>query len=186
MRCLVLAAVAVLLALPAQAQIGIEVLIRRPLAEAAREGNVESVRQQLATGVTANQLDLDNRPALALAAINGNAEIAKLLLDARAMPDLRDREGRTALMWASERGHAGVVQTLIAGRANLNLIERSTSATALMLAAREGHLRVVEALVQAKADLTPTDATGRTALAIAETSNRRAVADYLRRNGAPR
>ncbi len=186
MRRFFLAAVAVLLAVPAHAQLGIEVLIRRPLAEAAREGNVDVVRQQLLAGAPANQLDLDNRPALSLAAQNGNAEIAKMLLDARATPDLRDREGRTALMWASERGHVGVVQTLIAGRANLNLIERSTSSTALMLAAREGHLRVVEALVQAKADLTPTDATGRTALAIAEASNRRNVADYLRRNGAPR
>jgi ankyrin repeat protein len=80
----------------------------------------------------------------------------------------------------------GVVQALIAGRANLNLIERSTSSTALMLAAREGQLRVVEALVQAKADMTPTDATGRTALALAETANRRSVVEYLRRNGAPR
>jgi uncharacterized protein len=186
MRRHILAVFAVLLALPAQAQIGIEVLIRRPLAEAARDGNIDGVRQQLLAGVSANQLDLENRPALVLAAINGNAEIAKMLLDGRATPDLRDREGRTALMLASERGHLGVVQTLIAGRANLNLIERSTSSTALMLAAREGHLRVVEALVQAKADLTPTDATGRTALAVAEASNRRNVADYLRRNGAPR
>lgn len=183
---LVLAVFAVLLALPAQAQIGIEVLIRRPLAEAARDGNADGVRQQLLAGVSANQLDLDNRPALVLAALNGNAEIAKLLLDGRATPDLRDREGRTALMLASERGHVGVVQTLIAGRANLNLIERSSSATALMMAAREGHLRVVEALVQAKADTTPTDATGRTALAIAEAANRRTVVDFLRRNGAPR
>lgn len=177
---------AVLLAVPAQAQIGIEVLIRRPLAEAVREGSVDGVRQQLIAGISANQLDLDNRPALVIAAVGGNAEIAKMLLDARATPDLRDREGRTPLMWASERGHVGVVQALIAGRANLNLIERSTSSTALMLAAREGHLRVVEALVQAKVDLTPTDATGRTALAIAEAANRRAIADYLRRNGAPR
>jgi len=151
-----------------------------------REGSVDGVRQQLLAGISANQLDLDNRPSLVLAAMSGNAEIAKLLLDSRATPDLRDREGRTPLMWASERGHLGVVQALIAGRANLNLIERSNSATALMLAAREGHLRVVEALVQAKADMTPTDATGRTALALAETSNRRAVADFLRRNGAPR
>lgn len=186
MRRFILAVVFVLLALPAQAQIGIEVLIRRPLAEAVRDGNVEGVRQQLLAGVSANQLDLDNRPSLVTAAMIGNAEIAKMLLDGRATPDLRDREGRTPLMWASERGHVGVVQALIAGRANINLIERSSSSTALMIAAREGHLRVVEALVQAKADMTPTDATGRTALAIAEAANRRAVVEFLRRNGAPR
>jgi uncharacterized protein len=186
MRLLALLFVALLLAVPAQAQIGIEVLIRRPLAEAVRDGSIDGVRQQLVAGVSANQLDLDNRPALVIAAINGNADIVKLLLDSRATPDLRDREGRTALMWASERGHTAAVQALIAGRANLNLIERSASATPLMLAAREGHLRTVEALVQAKADLTPTDATGRTALAIAEAANRRSVVEYLRRNNAPR
>jgi ankyrin repeat protein len=186
MRILVLLLIALLFAPAASAQIGIEVFIRRPLAEAAREGSLEGVRQHLIAGISANQLDLDNRPALVIAATNGNADIVRLLLESRATPDLRDREGRTALMWASERGHTAAVQALIAGRANLNLIERSNSSTALMIAAREGHLRTVEALVQAKADMTPTDATGRTALALAETANRRTVVEFLRRNNAPR
>lgn len=169
----------------AQAQLGIEVLQRRPLAEGARDGNIELVRQQIAAGTSTNQLDLDFRPAIVLAAISGYTDIAKLLLDSRANPDLRDRPGRTALMWAADRGHLQVVNVLIAGRANLNLIERGTGSTALMIAAREGHLRIVEALVQARADLSMSDATGRTVLAVAEAANRRAIVEYLRRNNAP-
>jgi len=178
----------VLLLVPAlaHAQIGIEILQRRPLAEAARDGNIDGVRLHIAAGITTNQLDLDFRPALVNAAAGGHTEIVKLLLEQRATPDLRDRTGRTALMWAAERGHVGAVNELIAGRAGLNLVERGSGSTALMLAARAGHLRAVEALVQARADLTPSDSTGRTALAIAESENRRQVAEYLRRNNAPR
>ena len=127
-----------LLVLPtmAHAQLGIEVMQRRPLAEAARDGNIDGVRQQIAAGVTTNQLDLDFRPALVNAASGGFADIVRLLLEQRATPDLRDRTGRTALMWAAERGHTAAVAALIAGRANLNLIERGTGSTALILAAR--------------------------------------------------
>jgi ankyrin repeat protein len=186
-RMRMIAALLVLLLTPAaaSAQIGIEIMQRRPLAEAARDGNIEGVRQQIAAGTPVNQLDLDFRPAIVVAAANGHADIVKLLAENRANVDGRDRGGRTALMWASERGHVAVVEALIAARANLNLDERGTGSTALMMGAREGHLRVVELQVRAGADLTRTDATGRTVLAVAESANKRPVAEFLRRNKAP-
>jgi|JI10StandDraft_1071094.scaffolds.fasta_scaffold1278761_1 ankyrin repeat protein len=170
----------------AHAQLKIEVLHRRPLAEAARDGNIEVLRAQIAANVSPNQQDLEFRPAIVNAAANGHTEAVRILLEAKANPDYRDRTNRTALMWAAERGHVASVQLLIAGKAGLNLDERGTGMTALMIAAREGHLPVVEALVRAGADMKVADVTGRTALAQAEATNRRQVVEFLRRNNAPR
>ena len=169
-----------------EAQFKIEVLQRRPLAEAARDGNIDALKAQLAANVTPNQFDLENRPAIANAAANGHTEAVRLLIEAKANPDNRDKTNRTALMWAAERGHVAIVRLLIAARANVNLDERGTAQTAIMIASREGHLSIVEALLQAGADLSRTDVTGRTALAQAEAANRRQVVDFLRRHNAPR
>ncbi|MBI3505951.1 MAG: ankyrin repeat domain-containing protein [Proteobacteria bacterium] len=170
----------------AHAQLQIEVLHRRPLAEAARDGNLDVLRAQIAANVSPNQQDLEFRPAIVNAAANGHTEAVRMLLEAKANPDYRDRVTRTALMWAAERGHVGPVQQLIAGKANVNLDERGSGMTALMIAAREGHLPIVEALVRAGADMKVADVTGRTALALAESANRRQVVEFLRRNNAPR
>jgi len=170
----------------ASAQLSIELLHRRPLAEAARDGNLELLRQQIAANVSPNQLDLEFRPAIVNAAANGHVDAVKLLLEARANPDARDRSNRTALIWAAERGQTAVITTLLAGKANPNLDERGTGNTPLLIAARDGHLRIVEALVHAGADVTRTDVTGRTALDLALANNRRLVADFLRRQGVKR
>jgi ankyrin repeat protein len=170
----------------ARAQLTIDILHRRPLAEAARDGNLDLLRQQIVANVSPNQLDLYFRPAIVNAAANGHHEAVKLLLDARANPDARDRSNRTALIWAAERGHVAVVTTLLAGKANPNLDERGTGNTPLMIAARDGHLRIVEALVHAGAEVGRTDVTGRTALDLALANNRRPVAELLRRQGAKR
>jgi ankyrin repeat protein len=170
----------------ADAQMTIDILHRRPLAEAARDGNIEALKAQIAANVSPNQLDLDFRPGIVSASANGHADAVKLLIAAKANPDARDRMNRTALMWAAERGHLAVIQALVAGKANLNLDERGTGMTALMIAVREGHQPAVEALVRAGSDLSRTDVTGRTALAHAEAANRRQIAEFLRRNNAPR
>ena len=121
---------------PAAAQMKIEVLHRRPLAEAARDGNIDVLKAQIAANVSPNQQDLEFRPAIVAAAANGHVEAVRILIAAKANIEGRDKGSRTGLMWASERGHVGVVRVLLDARADVNAEERSTRMTPLMLAAR--------------------------------------------------
>lgn len=90
---------------PGRAQMTIELLSRAPVADAARAGDVRTLRSLLAAGQSANGIDIERVPAIILAAQGGHAEAVELLLANGARVDVRDRDGSTALFQAAQRGH---------------------------------------------------------------------------------
>eukprot|EP00808_Paulinella_micropora_P002879 g63606.t1 len=67
------------------------------LAQEARNGNLQRVKDLLAQGVSADSKDRYGRPALVNAGANGHTAVAEALLTARANVNATDRRGKTAL-----------------------------------------------------------------------------------------
>jgi ankyrin repeat protein len=85
-----------------------------PLQEAARTGNVETVRLLLEAGARPNAGGRGAAPALSMAAIYGHVEVVQLLLAAGADPRALDDKGLTALQHAQSFGHGQIVGILSA------------------------------------------------------------------------
>lgn len=59
------------------------------------EGDLDGIKELLASGADVNYRDIDNRTALHVAACQGYVDVAKLLLEKGAQVDLKDRWGGT-------------------------------------------------------------------------------------------
>ena len=83
------------------------------LAEAARDGSLEVVRDLLDVGTDPDSEDGESRTGLILASGGGHIEVVDELLDRGANPEAKDRDGYTGLMLAASRGHIEVVRKLV-------------------------------------------------------------------------
>ena len=89
--------------------------------EAAGSGDVERVKQYIASGGDLNQKEPSGgNTALRLAALLGHAEVAVALIDAGAEVDIPDNDGTTALSTAAFFCHEEIVQALLAKGADVN------------------------------------------------------------------
>ena len=95
----------------------------KDIREAARQGNIEAVKQYLAAGTDVNAKDDLRFTPLHVAAQQGHdrcKEIVELLIAAGADVNVKDGEsGATPLHEAAEEGHKEVVELLIANGANV-------------------------------------------------------------------
>ena len=114
--------------------------------EAARKGDVASLRAMLERGAKVNARDDHDDTALTWAATQGHAQACRLLLGAGADADARQYDGATALMLAADRGHLDVVEALVEAKADLNLKHPGEYISALDFAARAGHKPIVDYL----------------------------------------
>jgi ankyrin repeat protein len=81
--------------------------------DAAIEGDLAAVEQQLRNGVDVNLVSEYGCTALIWAAWNGRIEIVNALLAHGADVNLANTYGYTALMYAAKNGHAPVVEALL-------------------------------------------------------------------------
>ena len=89
--------------------------------EAAGSGDLERVKQYIASGGDLNQKEPSGgNTALRLAALLGHAEVAVALIDAGAEVDIPDNDGTTALSTAAFFCHEEIVQALLAKGADVN------------------------------------------------------------------
>ena len=155
------------------------------VADAAKAGDVATLKTLLKQGADVNAAHGDGMTALHWAASNGDAAMAQMLLSAGANIRATTRLGGiTALHIASQAGHAQVVAALIAGGADVNLAT-ATGATALMLAARGGSVDTATRLIETGADINAKEkAFGQTALMIAAGLDRADVVKLLLSRGA--
>ena len=97
-----------------------------------KKGDVASVRDLLARGVTPNAKDKDGGLALFLAIGKNRAEIIQALLDSGANVNEKDEDGDTPLMIAGICGRAEIVQELLARGADVNAKDRGGHAVLLL------------------------------------------------------
>ncbi len=158
-----------------------------PVADAAMQGDAETVRALLAQGADVNEAQGDGMTALHWAARNRDADLARTLLEAGADVGAGTRIGHyTPLHLASEAGSAEVVDVLLgAGADPMARIVGAGSPTPLHFAAAAGSERAVEALVAAGADVNAAEqAWGQTPLIFAASKGRTEAVRALLEAGA--
>jgi ankyrin repeat protein len=134
------------------------------LVEAAKEKDLETLRNLLKAGADVNTRRADGATALLWAAHWDQLEMADLLLRAGANVSEAEDRGVTPLALACENRSAAMVAKLLDAGANPNTAQMS-GVTPLMIGARTGELRVVKALLARRADVSVAiPATGQTAL----------------------
>ena len=151
-----------------------------PLALAAREGNVETVRILVNAGADVDAISGDGKTPLALAIFNGNYDVASFLVDSKADVNKADAQRFTPLFWAVDRRNMEtapnfpwmvtadpmpLIHKLLDAGANPNALVNNTPrarmregsprivfATALMRAAFAADLELVKLLLERGAD----------------------------------
>lgn len=122
------------------------------LFEAAREGDVEGVKELLGAGANASaKIEGDGSPLMG-AAEAGRVDILRLLLDAGADPNGVVEGDGSPLIKAAQRGVLEQVQLLLDRGADVNLAVPGDE-NPLMGAAEGGHLAIVQLLVAKGADI---------------------------------
>ena len=88
--------------------------------EAAKQGNLEAVKQHLADGADVNAKDKYGLTPLHHAAWQGRNEIVELLIANGADVNAKDVDGGTPLHYAAWQGRNEIVELLIANGADVN------------------------------------------------------------------
>ena len=156
-----------------------------PVADAAMQGDIDTVRSLLRQGMDVNAAQGDGMTALHWAAFTDNVDIARMLSYAGANMEAATRiNAMTPLVLAARNGSGAMVAALIEGGADANGT-MATGTTPLMFAAAAGSFGAVEALLDAGADANATEiAQGQTPLMFAASYDRGGVIKILVDRGA--
>ena len=154
--------------------------------EAAKVGNIESVKQYLDAGGDVDAKDKYEWTGLSWAAAEGQNEIVDLLIAKGADVNAKDYRVRTPLHSAAAHGHKEVAKLLIIHGADvnakgLNPLSESSSGTPLHDAAFINHQEIIELLIASGADVNAKTKNGFTPLDVSSESG---TAGYLREQGA--
>ncbi len=157
-----------------------------PVPDAARNGDIELVRQLLQQGADVNDAHGDGMTALHWAAEANDRTLAETLLYAGANLEAGTRIGDyRPLHIASRKGHADVVRVLLDAGADHGAASRNSGVLALHLAAASGSVPTVQALLDAGADPNAREGSwDQTPLVFAAAENRVAVIQALLSAGA--
>ena len=135
-----------------------------PLMQAARLGNVETIRALLAGGADPNAKEKNGeQTALMWAVAERHSKVTEELVRNKVDVNARSKNGATALMFAA-RGDAESTRILLAAGADPNLQIPDWGGTALIIASTMGKLPVVEVLLDKGTDPNIRDNNGFTAL----------------------
>lgn len=115
------------------------------MSKAAGKGNLDAVKEMLASGTDPNEADDNGVTALHQAAAKGQLEVVKALVEAGADIDQAEYDGDTPLINASEFGHVEVVAYLVDRGADITA-ESSKGQLAIKHARKRRHREVVAIL----------------------------------------
>ena len=148
---------------------------------AARQGDVDTVRDLLGSGVPIGFKDPSGWTALRWSASEGQEDVLALLVDHGAhedeveavgdAPAAEGGGGGSSLHWAAYKGHTRLVWRLLTCKPKLNPKALDTeSNTPLHLAAASGHLLILETLLSQGVDVSIKNAYGNTASTLSTSS----------------
>lgn len=154
------------------------------VAAAARTGDIEAVKKELAAGANVNAPEADGTSALLWAAYQSSPELVQLLLKAGADVNAANSFGVTPLLQAARYGDAATISELLKAGADLKKAERDGE-TPLMAAARAGSVAAVKSLIEHGADVNARESLqDETALMWATADGHLDVVDALLKAGA--
>jgi ankyrin repeat protein len=124
-----------------------------PIHEAAKRGDIQTVRDLVQKGVKINE-DLDEYDATALhwSAVKGHRDVAEFLIGKGAIVDQKNRDGDTALHLAVAFGQKDVVQLLLSKSANIDE-RRREGTTPLYIAVGRNRKDIAELLIASGAEI---------------------------------
>ncbi|KAH9127103.1 hypothetical protein AeMF1_002545 [Aphanomyces euteiches] len=155
----------------------------KKLLEAAKAGNLESVRKLLNDHADVNFNDENGRTVLHWASWLGRFVVIKELLARGASVNAASNNGETALHVASLHGHSEVVNALLARGASVDAT-RYDAWTALHLASKYGRLDIVKELLARGASVDLANNDGWTALHLASREGHLDIVKELLARGA--
>ncbi len=131
---------------------------------AAKNGNIEAVKQHLTAGTDANvKGGLGNfSTPLTVATMNGHSEIAKLLIAKGVDINAPDDGGWTPLHFAAWDGNKEITELLIAKGADVNA--KNKDEETVLHVVGNGNKEIVELLIAKGVDVNAKDNLGRTSL----------------------
>ena len=155
------------------------------IAEAAKNGDIATVRALLNEQADPNVPMLDGSTALHWAANEGDLELAELLIDGGANPNAITRNGVTPITLAAIKGSAGMLELLLDTGVDANGDALLNGETPMMLASRTGSTDAVRVLLDYGADIRRAESIrGTTALMWAVAENHSEVTQLLIDRGA--
>jgi cytohesin len=149
--------------------------------DAAKAGNIEAVKQHLATGADVNAKGNGERTPLHYAATK---EITELLIANGADVNAKDNLEFTPLHLAAEDGHKETAESLIAAGADVNAKNVLGGTPLLHLAAGHGQPEIVKLLTAKGADVNARNSIGGTPLHYTALRGRKEIAELLIAKGA--
>jgi len=151
---------------------------------AAKAGDHQALRAELARRVDVNTAEADGTTALHWTVRSGDQEATALLLRAGANVNASNRYGMTPLPLAAMNGDQAMVETLLKAGADPNLTV-GQGETPLMVASRTGNVSIVKALLASGAHVNAQEgAFGQTAVMLAAIENHGEVVGALAEAGA--
>jgi ankyrin repeat protein len=127
-----------------------------PLIEAAKKGDVATVRALIAKRADVNEPARDGSTALLWAAYQSDLPMTQALIAAGAKPNTPNKYGITPLLQASRTGAAPIIQALLRAGGDLK-VTHTEGETPLMASAYSGNVEAVRLLLEAGADVNATD-----------------------------
>ncbi|KAK8934862.1 putative E3 ubiquitin-protein ligase XBOS33 [Platanthera zijinensis] len=157
----------------------------RPLADAAKSGDVNALRVALDNHVGSIDDPIeDGDSVLHLCCLYGSLSCVRLLLERGANSEVKDEEGAIPLHDACAGGYTEIVEFLINSAGNSSFVKRTLETTdtegdtPLHHAARGEHLNVVQLLLSMGASPLVTNISGKTPAELADPgTNARRVLD---------
>lgn len=155
-----------------------------PVADAAMNGDLGSVKTLLGQKADVNAPQADGATAIQWAAYMNNLALADVLIKGGANVKLANHDGATPLSLAATNGSGPMIEKLLQAGADPN--ERQPNGeTPLMLASRSGSVEAIKVLVDHKADLNAKEKLrGTTAIMWAAEQSHPAAVKYLAEHGA--
>lgn len=132
------------------------------LFDAARRGDVATLKEFVAARYDLETRDAKGYTALILATYHGHEDASRLLIESGANPCATDARGNTALMGAIFKGEVTISRMLMKAGCDPNQ-RNNAGQTPAMYAALFGRIEVLKALAARGADLRASDAAGNSA-----------------------